>query len=92
MSKSVPFVASLGIVALSIVGCSSEYGDDFPTTAIMNGGDWRDEVIYQVIIDRFADGDINNNHRVMTRTRRLAITAATIGASKRSSTISRTWA
>ena len=58
MSKSWPFVASLGIVALSIVGCSSEYGDDFPTTAIMNGGDWRDEVIYQVIIDRFADGDI----------------------------------
>jgi alpha-amylase len=23
--------------------------------------DWRDEVVYQVLIDRFADGDINNN-------------------------------
>ncbi len=26
--------------------------------------DWRDEVIYQVLIDRFADGDVNNNARV----------------------------
>jgi alpha-amylase len=26
--------------------------------------DWRDEVIYQVLIDRFADGDGGNNHRV----------------------------
>ena len=30
----------------------------------MNGGDWRDEIIYQVIVDRFANGDINNDHRV----------------------------
>ncbi len=26
--------------------------------------DWRDEVIYQVMIDRFADGDSNNNYNV----------------------------
>jgi glycosidase len=26
--------------------------------------DWRDEVIYQVIIDRFADGDLSNNYNV----------------------------
>lgn len=26
--------------------------------------DWRDEVIYQVLIDRFADGDAGNNYRV----------------------------
>ncbi|MBO4441740.1 alpha-glucosidase C-terminal domain-containing protein [bacterium] len=26
--------------------------------------DWRDEVIYQLITDRFADGDVNNNHNV----------------------------
>lgn len=30
--------------------------------------DWRDEVIYQVITDRFYDGDINNNFNVDTRT------------------------
>ena len=27
-------------------------------------GDWRDEVIYQVMIDRFEDGDVNNNYNV----------------------------
>jgi alpha-amylase len=27
-------------------------------------GDWRDEVIYQILVDRFADGDINNNYNV----------------------------
>ena len=32
-----------------------------------NVQDWRDEVIYQVIIDRFNDGDINNNYNVDTR-------------------------
>ncbi len=26
--------------------------------------DWRDEVIYQILVDRFADGDINNNFNV----------------------------
>ncbi len=26
--------------------------------------DWRDEVIYQVLVDRFADGDLNNNFAV----------------------------
>ncbi len=27
-------------------------------------GDWRDEVIYQVLVDRFANGDINNDYNV----------------------------
>ena len=26
--------------------------------------DWRDEVIYQVITDRFADGDVNNDYSI----------------------------
>jgi glycosidase len=26
--------------------------------------DWRDEVIYQVVVDRFADGDINNDYDI----------------------------
>lgn len=45
MSKALPIAASLGLAALSLTGCHSDYGDDFPTTAIMNGGDRRDEVI-----------------------------------------------
>ncbi|HVH40719.1 MAG TPA: alpha-amylase family glycosyl hydrolase [Labilithrix sp.] len=27
-------------------------------------GDWRDEVIYQVLVDRFANGDLNNDFQV----------------------------
>jgi len=27
-------------------------------------GDWRDEVIYQVLVDRFANGDLNNDYQV----------------------------
>ncbi|MBI5479319.1 MAG: alpha-glucosidase C-terminal domain-containing protein [Deltaproteobacteria bacterium] len=29
-----------------------------------NVTDWRDEVIYQLMVDRFANGDINNDYRV----------------------------
>ena len=29
--------------------------------------DWRDEVIYQIMVDRFADGDVNNNYNVDRR-------------------------
>jgi glycosidase len=58
--------AAISLLLLAAPACDSSYdGDDFQTTAIMNGGDWRDEVIYQLVVDRFADGDPNNNHRVM---------------------------
>jgi glycosidase len=30
-------------------------------------GDWRDEIIYQVLVDRFDDGDVNNNFNVDRR-------------------------
>ena len=26
--------------------------------------DWRDEIIYQIFVDRFEDGDVNNNYNV----------------------------
>ncbi len=31
-----------------------------------NVKDWRDEIIYQLLVDRFADGDVGNNFRVNT--------------------------
>src|SRR5437016_1426482 len=46
--------AALMAALLSGADCSYDYGADTPTTAIMNGGDWRDEVIYQLMVDRFA--------------------------------------
>jgi alpha-amylase len=37
---------------------------DWKTTAGQEG-DWRDEVIYQLLVDRFADGDLNNDQSVV---------------------------
>ena len=39
--------------------------------------DWRDEIIYQVVVDRFEDGDPSNNYNVDYR--REAPTMAVIG-------------
>ena len=36
--------------------------DDFRLTSHVD--DWRDEIIYQVLVDRFADGDFSNNFNV----------------------------
>ena len=29
-----------------------------------HAGDWRDEIIYQLFVDRFANGDVNNDFNV----------------------------
>ncbi|HEX4458125.1 MAG TPA: alpha-amylase family glycosyl hydrolase [Polyangia bacterium] len=46
-------------------GCSQapEVGD-WKTTG-GQAGDWRDEVVYQLLVDRFADGDLNNDVSVV---------------------------
>lgn len=50
--------------ALLAASCSGGGGDDAPRLTSNAGVDWRDEVIYQALTDRFADGDVNNNQRV----------------------------
>jgi len=45
---------------------SFDEGSTGPTQISTHVEDWRDEVIYQVLIDRFADGDAGNNFRVDT--------------------------
>ncbi len=52
------------VIFLSVFACA-----DIPSTgqkAVLatHVDDWRDEVIYQVIVDRFADGDLNNDYNV----------------------------
>jgi glycosidase len=57
---------SLITAAICVCGCvdaSSEDGN-WQNSAGQQG-DWRDEVIYQMLVDRFADGDLNNNERVV---------------------------
>ncbi len=53
-------LATLGL----IVACNA-IPSDADTPEITNHvTDWRDEVIYQVLIDRFANGDVNNDFNV----------------------------
>jgi glycosidase len=60
-----PLLLGLLAALAAVPACGEDYEVSRPTTALMNGGDWRDEIIYQVIVDRFANGDINNDHRVI---------------------------
>ncbi len=41
-------------------GCMS-FDDSQPITLSTHVQDWRDEIIYQVLVDRFADGDQGND-------------------------------
>ena len=56
----------IALVAALAVGCTdaSSVDSDWKTTAGQQG-DWRDEVIYQLLVDRFADGDLNNDQSVV---------------------------
>ncbi len=49
------------ICLLLLIGCQPV--DDQPHVT-SNVTDWRDEVIYQLLVDRFADGDLNNDEMV----------------------------
>jgi glycosidase len=59
--RPAPLVAVLG---LALVGCASD--DDWldPPALTTEVDDWRDEVIYQLMVDRFANGDRNNDFNV----------------------------
>lgn len=45
-------------------GCVDLPEEAAPPKLATHVGDWRDEVIYQVLVDRFANGDINNDYQV----------------------------
>lgn len=40
----------------------SPYAEDPPVVNLVD--DWRDEVVYQLLVDRFANGDVNNDYNV----------------------------
>lgn len=54
---------AVALATTGILGCWSELydysGTDIPLTS--NVQDWRDEVIYQLLVDRFEDGDTSND-------------------------------
>ncbi|MDB4967952.1 MAG: Neopullulanase [Myxococcales bacterium] len=57
---------SLALAVFVALGCNSaaSVDADWQTTAGQQG-DWRDEIIYQLLVDRFADGDLNNDRSVV---------------------------
>ncbi len=57
---------SLALAGIFVCGCmdTSSIDADWRTTAGQQG-DWRDEVIYQLLVDRFADSDISNDVSVV---------------------------
>ena len=62
---------SLAITAMTVIGIAASpiscSQDMTPITEFEVGSharDWRGEIIYQLIVDRFEDGDINNNQGV----------------------------
>jgi glycosidase len=54
------------LCAVLVGGCvdSSSVDSNWKTTG-GEVGDWRDEVVYQLLVDRFADGDLNNDEHVV---------------------------
>jgi len=46
------------------VGCVSIPSTEKQPVLATHVADWRDEVIYQVLVDRFANGDVNNDYAV----------------------------
>ncbi|HOG43689.1 MAG TPA: alpha-amylase family glycosyl hydrolase [bacterium] len=52
------------IISVSAFSCVDVDKIEGPVDITNHVEDWRDEVIYQLITDRFADGDVNNNHKV----------------------------
>lgn len=56
MRRAIP-----AIVAMALAACVTV---DPEMTITDNVTDWRDEIIYQIVVDRFEDGDPNNNHNV----------------------------
>ncbi len=54
----------LGSGAVPEIGCVGVPSNDEAPTLATHVKDWRDEVIYQVIVDRFNDGDPNNDFSI----------------------------
>ena len=59
------FQAPLLAAALVGTGGCMSFDDAQPLAISTHVSDWRDEIIYQVITDRFADGDVSNDYTVV---------------------------
>jgi alpha-amylase len=72
LDKRVALWLALGALALASACYSPQPGAAGGRRITPGAEDWRDEVIYQIVVDRFADGDYSNNWRVDITGRRLS--------------------
>ena len=63
MRLTLPLLFALA-ATLPEAGCVSIPDDARSRPISTHVVDWRDEIIYQVLVDRFANGDVNNDFRV----------------------------
>ncbi|MBU1238800.1 alpha-amylase [Myxococcota bacterium] len=55
------------VLLIFLLGCTAKDPESIMDRSFItkaNVGDWRDEIIYQILVDRFYDGDKNNNFNV----------------------------
>lgn len=69
MRKHIKNVVGIAVVlgatgAFPELGCVGIPDDGEQPVLATHVQDWRDEVIYQVLTDRFADGDVNNDYSI----------------------------
>jgi len=66
MKSLLPFALALALSAAVGTSCVDVSHDDVSTDFKPSNhvADWKDEILYQVLIDRFADADVSNNYRV----------------------------
>ena len=58
-------ILRLGLAALVLTGCVGAAAEDLRLGEVeTHVGDWRDEVMYQLMVDRFANGSYANDWRV----------------------------
>ncbi len=65
MIRRTTMALALALASLT-TGCMSFDGLDEPVALKTNVADWRDQVIYQVLVDRFANGDAGNDFNIDT--------------------------
>ena len=61
MTKRFGLVAGLGLLA---AGCMDFEGLEGDRPIHSNVDDWRNEIVYQLMVDRFANGDLANDYRI----------------------------
>jgi glycosidase len=62
--KTLSRLLALALALLPLGSCLEFEGYDSPPKLTTEVEDWRDEVIYQVLVDRFANGDNSNDYRI----------------------------